>query len=133
MTDVLTPTLFDAGVDDATANVPGAVHRDDPPTSHQAALANAPRSGSQRGRLLLALAAAGEHGMTDYGASIAARIARPHVAGTRRAELLRLGLVEEAGGTALTDTGSPALLWRLTEAGRTVAEQMRREEQDRAR
>lgn len=100
-----------------------------PETAKAAALAVKPRSGSQRARVLLALAAAGDAGLTDYELAQRAGIRRMHTAGTRRLELNgpRDGgtypvLVEAVEGTTRpTDTDTQAQVWRLTDAGHRVA------------
>ena len=107
------------------STAPGPSRHGQPDTAHAAARANAPRSPGQRARVLAALADAGEAGLTDYEASIAANIVRPHVAGTRRAELQRAGLVAATERTRPTDTGSPAVIWCVTPAGVAAARAMR--------
>lgn len=86
-----------------------------PDTARQAALANYPRSGSQRARLLNALLNA-EHGLNAWEASVVANISRPHVAHTRLTELAKAGLVVMTDETRPTDTGSAAHVWRATPA-----------------
>lgn len=114
-------TLFDASDADVLAPTPGPAHRDAMPTEQAAAEQVAVRSGTQRARVLVALAAAGDKGLTDYEMSLRASICRPHVAGTRRADLQRLGLVVQTDRTRPTDTGCMAVVWCCTDAGRRVA------------
>lgn len=53
-------------------------------------------------------------GGTDHEISVALGIVRPHVAGTRREELIRDGhMIVDAGERRPTDTGSPAIVWKL--------------------
>lgn len=100
--------------------------RGQPKTAHDAALSVAGGTGSQKRAVLLALYAAGEHGLTDYDASVRCGIARPHVAGTRRKVLERAGLVADSGRERATDTGRNAAVWVLTDAGREVASKLAR-------
>jgi hypothetical protein len=93
----------------------GRYHRDGPATERTAAAMVAPRSGTQRAQVLDALRDAGELGVTDYelwdGYGIGAR---PHVPGTRREELIADGWpIRDSGARRRTDTGSPAIVWRL--------------------
>jgi hypothetical protein len=97
----------------------GPSHAIDPPTSRQAARSNAVRSGTQRHAVLAAFAVAVD-GLTDYEASIAAHLVRPHVAGNRRKELEDAGYVERTARTRPTDTGCEALVFFITDAGRRV-------------
>lgn len=97
----------------------------DPITSH---LAGQPRPAriTDRDRALAALARAGERGLTDF--ELADRIGRvPTSSGKRRLELQRLGLVENAGTTRPSPTGSAALVWRITDAGQRAADTLARE------
>lgn len=86
-------------------------------TSRDAAAANAPRAGTQRARILAALAATGDNGATDFELSISTGIAR-HVAAKRRGELVDDGFATASGRVRTTDTGSPAVVWVATERGR---------------
>lgn len=132
MSDVLAPSLFDAMPADVTATFPGKSHAHDPETSHAAAVANAPRSGTQRERVLFAFVSAGDTGLTDFEAAQRCELVRPHVAGNRRKELERLGAVARTEERRPTDTGCLAVVWTLTDAGRDLAERCRREEAERA-
>lgn len=124
-------TLFDPttlGPSSAAAQVleptKGAVHRNDPETSRAAA----DRPDQIRGQKLAVLRVlfeAGENGLTDYEASVAANLSRPHVAGNRRKDLQKIGFVEQTDKRRPTDTGCDAIVWRLTEKGRQTAEEMR--------
>lgn len=109
-------TLFDAALEPTV----GPYRAGQPDTAKQAAVENAPRSGSQRGRVLAALVAAGDQGLTDWELHFAAQILRAHTAGTRRAELQKLGYVEATDQRRRTDTDSLAVVWRVTAAGRDV-------------
>lgn len=107
--------LFEA----ATSDRLGTSRASDPATSKAAALDNLPRSGSQKSRVLSALVRH-QAGLTDYELGLAIGVLRSS-AGKRRQELEELGLIERTGGTRPTDTGSDALIWRLTDAGWNVA------------
>jgi hypothetical protein len=74
------------------------------------------------------LDAAGDNGLTDYETAQRCHLARPHIAGNRRKELQTLGLVERTDERRPTDTGSTAVVWKITEAGRELAAAMRDEE-----
>lgn len=95
-------------------------HRGGLETERLAALDCYARTGSQRFRVLFELAGAGERGRTDYELGETLRILRTS-AGKRRKELMEAGLVEASGGRRITDTGSTAIVWVLTEKGREVA------------
>lgn len=114
------PTLFDTVLE----NRVGPHRHGQPATARQAAESNAPRSGTQRGKVLLLLARAGDHGATDYELAEAAGIIRPHVAGTRRKELQQQGFVVETERRRNTDTGSPAVVWVITPDGVEAARSM---------
>jgi hypothetical protein len=92
----------------------GRAHLPGRDTEHAAAALVAPRSGSQRARVLDHLIAAGHLGATDYEFWAAGIGARPHVPGTRREELIADGWpIVDSGDRRPTDTGSPAIVWRL--------------------
>lgn len=103
------------GLPDPRRDRPGRFHHDGPDTERIAAALVAPRSGTQRGRVLQWLRAVGEAGSTDYELWNEAGIgARPHVPGTRREELIADGWpIVDTGRRRLTDTGSPAIVWKL--------------------
>lgn len=103
-------------------NALGPFHRGGVETERLAALDNYKRSGSQRQRAFVCLAEAGTNGYTDFELAAAINHPRPHVAGTRRGELAKQGLVEDSGQRRPTDTGSAAIVWRLSDRGRRVYE-----------
>lgn len=119
-------TLFDATAADVLTPTVGPYHRDDPITSREAALRNAPRSGTQRAAVLLALADAADGGLTGFELWGRTPCRYPHVATTRVEELVRLGLAEPTDDTRPTDTGAQATVWRITAVGAWVADEMRR-------
>lgn len=102
-------TLFDVSEDR-----PGPSHHNAPETSAQAALANAPRSGTQRARVLAALVRYG--GMTDDDIgtllNLSGNAVRP-----RRGELVAAGFVKDSGDRMPSDMGNPAVVWVATERG----------------
>lgn len=103
---------------DPARDMPGRYHADGPDTERVAAGRVTPRSGTQRAAVLEALRAAGDRGATDHELWVAteAKCVRPHVAGTRREELIRDGwTIVDTGERRLTDTGTPAIVWRLAE------------------
>lgn len=114
-------TLFD------DANVPmpdalpdrkrlGTFRKTDEDTPRLAALTNYDGSGKQRREVLKALVEAGDHGMTDFEHE-ANGILRTS-AGKRRLELEMLRLVERTTERRATDTGSSAVVFKVTDAGR---------------
>lgn len=118
-------TLFD-GFGDPDDNRLGPFHADGQETERLAALDNYVRSGTQRRQVLLALDDAGAEGCTDYELYLRTSVARPHVAGTRRKELQDRDLVDISNlPHRLTDTGSKAIVWIITDAGRTAANRLR--------
>lgn len=100
----------------------GKVRESHPDTAKAAA--KQVRTGTQRSRALAALAAAGDRGLTDYELAKAIGHPRPHVAGTRRKELQDLGLVEATDLRRSTDTGSPAIVFRVTGDGADEARRL---------
>lgn len=94
----------------------------DPQTAHQAAEHAAMRAGTMRALALRELAAAGDRGLTDFELAHRTRSQQTSI-GKRRGELVRMGLVESAGSTRPSPSGSPAMVWRVTVAGvRAAAE-----------
>lgn len=88
----------------------------DPQTSHEAAASVRPRAGSSRALALVALAAAGSHGLSDF--ELAARTGVPQTSiGVRRKELQRVGLVETTDRRRPSPSGTPAIVWTITELG----------------
>jgi hypothetical protein len=94
----------------------GRYHRDGTDTERAAALRVMPRSGTQRAMVLETLQFFPQ-GVTDYELWGIFKIgARPHVPATRREELIRDGWnIVDSGLRRPTDTGSPAIVWRLEE------------------
>jgi hypothetical protein len=95
----------------------GRYHHDGGDTERTAAELVAPKSGTQRAAVLDALRAAGDRGATDHELWRATeqKCVRPHVAGTRREELIADGWpITDSGKRRTTDTGRPAIVWVLT-------------------
>jgi hypothetical protein len=104
----------------------GLVRNDHPETAQAAAKAIKLRSGTQRAAVLIELLQAdikGWHGMCDeelQGAlGLGASSERP-----RRVELVRMGFVEDSGRRTKTAAGLDAILWTITEGGRTAARKL---------
>lgn len=116
------PTLFDVAAEELTAQE-GRVRSTDPATSKAAA--RVVKAGTQRARVLLALANASD-GLNGYEAAVRTGISRVHAATTRCEELEALGFARRTGATRPTDTGCMALVFAISEAGRRVAAEIER-------
>ena len=103
-TDSLLQPLFDEP----------AARRTDPATSHEAAARVNPAG--TRARALLALNASGHRGLTDFERAARTGLGQTSV-GKRRLDLLRAGMVEPTGERRPSPTGTPALVFRITETG----------------
>lgn len=113
-------TLFDAAGQPNPDVLPnrkrlGKWRKTDGDTPRLAALTNYNTSGKQRRAVLKALVEAGDEGMTDQQHE-ANGILRTS-AGKRRLELEEMGLVESTAERRPTDTGSPAIVFKVTPAG----------------
>ena len=92
--------------------------RDDPDTSWQAAYRDLSRKRTDRG-LALAVHYANPHGLTDF--ELGDRMRRQQTsAGKRRGELRDLGLVAATELRRNAPSGSPAIVWAITDLGRRV-------------
>ena len=110
MKDLFGDTLFDD---------PAARHTD-PITSHQAASRKKITAGSDRAHALI-VHARHPHGLTDF--ELADILQRQQTsAGKRRGELRDAGLIEETEYRRNAPSGSPSIVWRITEAGKKFAE-----------
>lgn len=92
----------------------------DPVTSHQAAKAQTPTKVRSEHRLVLSLLQ--WEPLTDFDLAARAsqalgRKVKQTSIGVRRSELVKAGLVRDSGTKGVSDTGSPAIRWCLTEAG----------------
>jgi hypothetical protein len=99
----------------------GVARATDPSTSHEAARRQTPAKVRSEHRLVLQLLAKGP--MTDFDlASLASielkRTVKSVSLGVRRGELVRMGLVRNSGTFGVSDTGSRAIRWAITDAGR---------------
>jgi hypothetical protein len=109
------PSLFDVLPRDPLIPRVGPSHHNDPETAREAARRDLPRKGTQRARVLDAFRELGETGATDYELGRRLEMFR-WVAGTRRGELIEDGwLIVDSGERRVTDTGSRAIVWRLSE------------------
>lgn len=104
---------------DPTASRPGARHAAAGDTERASSLAQAPKSGTDRRRVLDHLASTGDTGATDEEISIALEM-RLYTAAPRRTELVSAGWVEDSGRRRPTTTGSPAAVWVLTPLARAT-------------
>lgn len=113
-------SLFDE-LPDPGENRIGAFHAPDkgaPETERAAAIAEYPKSGTDRLTALHALAAAGDNGLTDWEGSIVTGLYL-YTYAPRRVDLKKSGWVEDSGKRRPTPRKkSPAVVWWLTEAGR---------------
>jgi hypothetical protein len=75
-------------------------------------------------KVLLALAGAGSRGLIDHDHERLNGLI-PTSAGKRRQELMNVGLVIDSGQRRATSTGTAAIVWVLSDAGRQVAKSMR--------
>jgi hypothetical protein len=91
---------------------PGKARRDGAPTSKAAAYAVAPRTGTQRRRVLDAIA---HRASTDEEIQAALRMSgnteRP-----RRVELVEGGWIRDSGARRKSSTGSASIVWALARA-----------------
>lgn len=101
---------------------PAARHTD-PPTSHQAAALAALRAGSQRTRVLRALAWADQDGLTDFELADAIG-SRQTSCGVRRSELVKLGLVMDSERHRKAPSGANAIVWICTPHGAETARRL---------
>lgn len=88
-------------------------------TSREAGLRDLGRKGNQRQRLANAFLFAWPGGMTDEEAATLAGISLRSSPWKRCTELRSWGYIADTGFTRLTESGSPAKVWRLTDEGRT--------------
>lgn len=98
----------------------GEFHHPDsgaPETERYAAIAQYPKSGTDRRRVLDFIAARGDEGATDEEIALGLNM-RHYTAAPRRTELRDGGWVGDSGKRRPTTTGSPAAVWVLSERGR---------------
>jgi hypothetical protein len=95
------------------------VRHDARPTSANAALLAAPKSGTRRHQILRHILAAGNRGLTDD--QIIVRSGLPHQSvGPRRLELEQGGWIEDSTQRRKTRTGSEAIVWVATTKARRL-------------
>ncbi len=96
---------------------PGARHSD-PDTSHKAAK-RAPNIRARDRMLVLYEHLKYPHGLTDF--ELAANLHRQQTSlGKRRGELRDMGLIFDTGRRRPAPSGSPAIVWALTDEGRKI-------------
>lgn len=101
---------------DPAANSLGRLHKAPTDTELGAAVMSFPRTGSQRLKVLEAIAAS-PAGMLDEEIATVPGIADT-AHRTRRSELVQGGWVEDSGRTRRTASGADSIVWVLTEQGR---------------
>jgi hypothetical protein len=114
MKDDDTTDLFDTPPPPIHFSEPKA-RRTDPDTSHLAAKRMKLMANDDR-RLVLVEHYCYPDGLTDF--EVAANLGRLQTSlGMRRNELCEVGLIEKTPIRRPTPSGSPAIVWRITEAG----------------
>jgi hypothetical protein len=100
------------------------VRATDPATSRDAARLAKLTAGTVRTKCLLALADAGERGLTDF--ELGAAVGRQQTsAGKRRGELVEAGYVENTHEKRPAPSRAFAAVWRITDLGREKARELR--------
>lgn len=112
-----------------TGDRPGKVRRDAEPTSRRAALRVKVKTGTQRAKILLAIAEPrglkGERGLTDHEVHLLTGI-QPNSIRPRRGELCDTGYVQ-ATDLWREHNGEQWTVWTVTEVGLALAESLARE------
>lgn len=116
-------TLFDAALDEVLADTGGRVRATDPETSQSAA--KTVKAGTHRGQVLIALADAGERGLTGHEAWAVTDCAYPASATTRLEELEAVFFAARTDRTRATATGCQAIVFVATALGRERAAEIR--------
>lgn len=94
----------------------GRYHHNGHDTERAAAEAIGPVVGTQRERVLAAFRKAGDAGLTDYECHSLARLTYPHIAGTRREELIAAGVpIADSHERRQTPSGRLAIVWKYQE------------------
>ena len=96
---------------------PGKLHRHAHDTERAAAERVGPRTGTLRALAFRTIASAGDDGLTHGELAMLAG-KRHYSIAPRVTELVEQGYVRDSGKRRPTDTGSPAIVWVLTERGR---------------
>lgn len=116
-TELFTTTITGVDRDHALARFgPPAARNSDPHTSHDAARFTAPRANTNRALALRALAAE-PHGLTDFELAEVTGLQQTSI-GKRRGELRDGGFVQDSGERRRAPSGTPAIVWEITQAGR---------------
>lgn len=89
---------------------PGKVGRKHPATAKKAALNVAPRTGTQRWKILNFVQNMGAYGATDDEMIVGLGMLHQSV-GPRRLELVEGGFLVDSGATRKTRTGQDAIVW----------------------
>lgn len=97
-----------------------AVRNTDPDTSHIAAQAALSRKATDQ-RLVLRIHAANPDGLTDFELADIAQRAQTSL-GVRRGQLRDAGLIVNSGLKRPSPSGSPSIVWKISEAGLRAAE-----------
>lgn len=108
--------------DDLFSHRPPAARNTDPQTSHQASARN---PGGRAGDCRAVLLAHSKHpdGLTDF--ELAGVVHRQQTsAGKRRGELRDLGLIASTDVRRPAPSGSPAIVWKITDSGLKEAAKM---------
>jgi len=113
-------SIFDAL--DAPAVAAPAVRLTDPDTCRTAAERASVNAGTNRALALKAHAHA-DAGLTDFELADLTGVPQTSI-GKRRGELVALGYIERTELRRPSPTGSPAIVWRITDAGRREARQV---------
>jgi len=108
------PTLFDPGTD-----MMGKHHMAARDTELEAAALVRPKSGTQRVKVLEAIRAAGDRGLTDPELAQVTGLYL-YSAAPRRVELCESGWVKDSGLRRMTPNGRKAIAWVLTDAAKGV-------------
>ena len=108
---------WQGGLPDPSINRPAPVHRQAHDTERAAAAMVYPRTGTLRHLALHALALNNANGLT-HGELAVITGKRHYSIAPRVTELVELGWVIDSGRRRPTDTGSPAIVWVLSERGK---------------
>lgn len=103
---------------------PPAARKTDPETSHQAAARVRPNALNDRNHVLV-VHSHHPNGLTDF--ELAKLCDRQQTsAGKRRGELRDSGMIRDTGERRNAPSGSPAIVWRITEFGMQEAKKLER-------
>ena len=95
---------------------PGFAHAEAGDTENGAARLVAPRTGTQRSKVLWAIARAYD-GLTDHEIASTTGLYL-YSAAPRRVELVNFGWVVDSGKRRMTPNGAKAIVWKLVDAAR---------------